>query len=209
MSYGQYPGKLLEVKPLPNDLNYDIYSSLIGLLATNGASLQLGYMWFWDYSTVYLRLSHPNPVFLTWLVNYFQSPGFNFQGKYSNKVSSSNSIQVGSLPSILCYILWLHWNEQGVNVFPLHFAHYFSIRTLAFWAMRNGQWTGNSFLIHVGGLNDSEKAELMSLIKNKLGFDSRLTMKMSKLAISNPSALVEQLKPFFHSSQMHRLEKRS
>lgn len=75
--------------------------------------------------------------------------------------------------------------------------------------MRNGQWKGNAFIIHVNRLNESEKALLISLIKDKLGYDSHLTMKNTKLAISSPAKLVQELKPLFHESQLHRLIKKS
>ncbi len=135
MSGGKYSSDELPILPVPEDLDFDEYSSLMGLLATNGASLQLGYNWYWDFRTVYLRLSYPDIVFLKWLVGLFHSTHFYFVGQTINNVSSSNSIQVGSLPSEMCYILWLHWNEVGTYVLPFHFAEYFSIRTLATWAM--------------------------------------------------------------------------
>lgn len=208
MGYGKYPSKTLSLEEVPGDLDFNMYSSLMALLATNGASLQLGYKWYWDYKTVFLRLSHTDPTFVAWLAHLFHSPHFDFSGKGYVPVSSSKTLQVSCLPSAMCYILWLHWNECGINVLPLHFADYFSIRTLAFWAMRNGQWTNNAFLIHVGRLNAEEKALLISLIKDKLGYESRLTMGNNKLAILDPAKLTAELKPFFHVSQLYRLNKK-
>ena len=182
----------------------------MGLLATNGASLQQGYMWHWDYTSVYLRLSHPEFEFLDWLADFFTGLGLSFENKDYIKVSSSRSIQLGSLPSHLCFVLWLHWNESTINMLPYHFAEYFSIHTLAFWAMRNGQWTGNTFNIVVGTrMSDFEKSLLMTLIKDKLGFDSHLIRHGKTLAIHNGNLVASHLKPYFHSSQMHRLEKSS
>jgi hypothetical protein len=208
MGAGEYSPKSLSLEEVPNDLDFNMYSSLMGLLAANGASLQLGYNWYWNYKTVYLRLSHTDPIFLAWLAHFFHCSHFDFSGKEYVSVSSSKTLQLGCYPSAMCYILWLHWNECGINVLPLHFADYFSIRTLAFWSMRNGQWTNNSFLIHVGRLNAEEKALLMSLIKDKLGYESRLTMGNNKLAILDPAKLAEELKPYFHQSQLYRLNKK-
>lgn len=208
MGGGKYKDKLLSILPLPDNLNFEVYSSLMGLLATNGASLQLGFNWYWDYKTVFLRLSHPDPQFLWWLTNFFHSDVIDFIGKEQKPISTSNSKQVSSIPTNLCYILWLHWNEVGIHVLPVHFAHFFSIHTLAFWAMRNGQWSGQLFYIHVGRLNDQEKALLIALIQDKLGYSSKLAMNGNKLAIDNPAKLVLELKPLFHYTQLHRLVKK-
>lgn len=203
-----HPDKKIPVAPLPDDLNTVTYSGLMGLLATNGASFQLGFMWFWDYKTVFLRLSHTNFEFLKWLCDIFDSDEFDFEGKQFKQVKASGSFQLSCLPSTLCFILWQHWNEQGIHILPVHFAQYFSIHTLAMWSMRNGQWTGQTFLIHVNRLNAEEKDLLISLIKEKLGYESYLTMQATKLAISNPAKLVQELKPLFHESQLHRLNKK-
>jgi hypothetical protein len=209
MGGGEYRLKQLQVLPVPDDLDFVKYSTLMGYLATNGASLQLGKNWFWDYSTVYLRLAHTSYEFLYWLVGELHHrPHFVFADKNFNRMSSSNSIQIGTIPSHMCYILWLHWNQVGIHLLPHHFEHYFSINTLASWAMRNGQRTGNVFMIHVSRLNDNEKALLISLIKDKLGYDSYLTMKGNKLSISSPDKLVKELTPFFHESQLYRLVKK-
>lgn len=74
--------------------------------------------------------------------------------------------------------------------------------------MRNGSWRGNTFLIQVSMLNSTEKELLITLLKNKLGLESYLTMSSKKLAISNPELIAQKLKPLFHSSQLHRLVKR-
>lgn len=207
--HGEYPVKRRELLPIPKNLDFDMYSSLMGLLATNGASLQLAKNWYWTYSFVYLRLAHPNYDFLYWLVSTFSSRHFPFNKKGFNRVSSSNSINIGSVPSWTRYIMWLHWNEVNIHLLPHHFEEYFSIRTLASWAIRNGIRTGNVFIIHVSRLNEAEKTLLITLIRNKLGYDSYLTMKNTKLAINNPEALVRQLKPLFHESQLYRLVKKT
>lgn len=198
--------KILRVERIPGELDFVLYSSLMGMLATGGASLQLGKNWHFNYRTVYLRLSNSDFSFLSWLTSFFQCSYFDFSSKSPYKVVGSQTNQIGTIPTNMCYILW--WYEEGVHLLPFHFAQYFSIHTLAFWAMRNGQWNGNTFLIHVGRLNEVEKQLLMSLIKDKLGYESKLTMKNTKLAISNPAKLVEELKPLFHESQLYRLVKK-
>lgn len=119
----------------------------------------------------------------------------------------SNTKHYYSLPSHLGYIIWRYWNQMG-KILPSHFAEFFSIHTLAFWAMRNGQWKWNQFIIHVNRLNLEEKELLQLLIKEKLGYVSKLTMNGTKLAISNPEKLVKELRPLFHESQLYRLEKK-
>jgi len=208
MGGGNNENRAIDLEDMPENLDFD-YSSLMGLLATNGASLQLGKNWHWDYHTVYLRLSHTNLEFLHWISHMFNGPHFPFGKKFYYKVESSNTMQIGAKPSRMAYILWLHWNDSDIHLLPNHFSEYFNIRTLATWAMRNGQWKGNAFIIHVNRLNESEKALLISLIKDKLGYDSHLTMKDTKLAISSPAKLVQELKPLFHDSQLHRLIKKS
>ncbi|MBP1357768.1 MAG: hypothetical protein JZD40_04690 [Sulfolobus sp.] len=96
-------------------------------------------MWHWDYKIVFLRLSHPDVDFLFFLASYFHCVYFDFKGKDQLSNNHSKSILVSTIPSTICYILWLHWYEVGVHILPFHFAKYFSINTLAFWAMRNGQ----------------------------------------------------------------------
>lgn len=206
----KYARKLLMLEPIPGDLLYNQYSFLMGFLCTNGASFKLGFNWFWDYRTVYLMLSHVNSDFLDWLCDIISySPNhFNFDDKPIKEHRTSNSQQLASFPSHMCYILWLHWNEEGINLLPGHFSHYFSLYTLAAWAMKNGQWSGNFFYIHISRLNFEEKELLKSLIENKLGFTSHFSHGNSKLAIHSPEELIALIKPQFHESQLHRLSKK-
>jgi hypothetical protein len=204
MGAGKYPEKDIKVQDMPSDLDPVLYSALMRLLATNGAGLRLGMNWYWDYRTVYLRLRHTDLAFLEWLGHYF-SDVFDFTGKFLIPYKTSKSFTLSSLPSVECFIIWQHWFEQGINVLPLHFRDYFSIHTLAFWSMRNGQWKWNQFYIHVGTLNHAEKELLQQLIKEKLGYESKLAMNNTKLAIQNPEKLVAELRPLFHESQLHRL----
>lgn len=44
-------------------------------------------------------------------------------------------------------------------------------------------------------LEDFDKEVLMTALKEKCGLDSKLTMKGTKLAISNPVLVVEKLRP--------------
>lgn len=56
-------------------------------------------------------------------------------------------------------------------------------------------------------LEDIDKEVLMTALKEKCGLDSKLTIKKTKLAISNPVLVVEKLRPLFHESQLYRLDK--
>lgn len=205
----KYQRKALMLEPIPEDLHYNKYSFLMGFLCTNGATFKLGYNWFWDYRTVYLMLSHVNSDFVDWLADILYSPRhFNFDDKSVKKHRTSNSQQLATVPSYMCYVLWLHWNEEGINLLPGHFSHYFSFYTLRAWAMKNGQWSGKYFYIHISRLNSEEKELLKSLIETKLGYTSHFSHGNSKLAIHSPEKLVEAIKPAFHESQLHRLVKK-
>ena len=75
--------------------------------------------------------------------------------------------------------------------------------------MRNGQYKNNVFLIQVSMLTERDKEVLMLALKDKCGMSSRLTMKGTRLAITNPELVVAKLRPLFHTSQLHRLNKKS
>ena len=73
--------------------------------------------------------------------------------------------------------------------------------------MRSGKYSGNYFYIHVSMLTDADKGVLMLALQQKCGLDSKVTMKGTRLAISNPTLVVSKLRPLFHESQLYRLEK--
>jgi len=101
----------------------------------------------------------------------------------------------------------MHWQHEGLHLLPIHFEEYFDWITLAFWAMRNGQWTNNYFVIGVSRLNASERQRLIDVLQSKLGLSSKLIMGGKKLAISDPQRVVDNISPHFHGSQLHRLSK--
>ncbi len=73
--YGKNGYSKIEEIPDPNDdpgvLPYNLYSALMGLLMSSGASLQPGpYNWWFPESTV-LRLNSTSKEFLEWLIQYF------------------------------------------------------------------------------------------------------------------------------------------
>ena len=107
--------------------------------------------------------------------------------------------------SYYLYILRMHWKHEGINLLPTHFEEYFEWSTLAFWAMRNGQYLNNSFVIGVSRLISSEKDRLISILESKLGLVSKLTMAGKRLAISDPILVIDKIRPYFHSSQLSRL----
>lgn len=179
----------------------------MGLLATNGGKLIPGANWYWYPRTIVLKLSHTNLNFLQWLMDYF-SPLFTFTNTPKPvNATGSRSFRVISVASELAIQIWAHWNDESLNgVLPHHFSHsqrssvlrtfgYFSLYTLAFWAMQSGKYSGNYFYIQVSMLEDFDKEVLMTALKEKCGLDSKLTMKGTKLAISNPVLVVEKLRP--------------
>lgn len=182
---------------LPEWVPFQLYSSLMGLLMTSGASLGHGPNWYWHPDSIILKMSNRNLEFLKWLISYF-APMFRFPNSY---YQSSTTWVVNTAASFLCLIIYVHWKDITLKgILPSHFAEYFSIHTLAFIAMRNGQYLNNTFAIGISKLTLEDKILLMKLIESKLGYSSKLTMKDKRLAISNPESLVKELRPLFHKS---------
>jgi hypothetical protein len=199
--------RAVEPEPLPDTVPFEVYSSLMGMLASSGASLVPGPNWYWYPETIVLKLSNTNLEFLHWLMEYF-SCMFSFDNTPKLNNLHSQSYRVFSSASSLALAIWAHWNDEYLTTnLPLHFAHYFSWHTLAFWAMKSGKYSGNYFYIHVSRLAAQDKQLLITLLKSKCGLDSKLTMKGNKLAISNPTLVVDKLRPLFHESQLYRLAK--
>ena len=73
--------------------------------------------------------------------------------------------------------------------------------------MRNGQWLNNHFVIGVSPLNSNERQRLITVLESKFCLDSKLVMGGKKLAISDPQRVVDHISRYFHSSQLHRLNK--
>jgi hypothetical protein len=73
--------------------------------------------------------------------------------------------------------------------------------------MRNGQWINNRFVIGVSPLDPAERQRLIVVLKSKLDLDSKLVMGSKKLAISDAQRVVDHISPYFHTSQLHRLNK--
>jgi len=74
--------------------------------------------------------------------------------------------------------------------------------------MRNGQYHNNSFVIGISRLDTSDKLRLITVLESQLGLKSKLTMGSKKLAISDPDRVIKHIKPYFHSSQLPRLERK-
>lgn len=73
--------------------------------------------------------------------------------------------------------------------------------------MRNGQYTNNLFIIGISRLDRNEKLRLIAILQSKLGLESYVTMNGARLAIKDPQKVVDNITPFFHPSQLHRLVK--
>ena len=190
-------------------LPVSLYAALMGLLCSSGATLLKGpHNWHFPRSTV-LKLSSTDVVFLQWLADTF-SPWLEWNAiRNASLKGASSSLAAVSLDSFYLYILRMHWQHDGLHLLPTHFEEYFDWITLAFWAMRNGQWLNNHFVIGVSRLDAGERQRLIDILQSKLGLDSKLVMGGKKLAISDPKRVVENISPHFHSSQLHRLTKMS
>ncbi|MBC9708944.1 MAG: hypothetical protein H9W80_06820 [Enterococcus sp.] len=213
---GNKPRTLVEeVIPMPyNDpdasketLPRQLYAALMGLLCTSGATIMKGpHNWHFPRSTV-LKLSSTDLVFLQWLMDLF-TPYLEWNPiRNASLKGASSSLAAVSLDSFYLYILRMHWQHEGLHLLPIHFEEYFDWITLAFWAMRNGQWTNNYFVIGVSRLNVSERQRLIDVLESKLGLSSKLIMGGKKLAISDPQRVVDNISPHFHGSQLYRLSK--
>lgn len=198
--------KRLYLKPLPNNLSPTVYSSLIGLLASSGASIDKGPNWWWFPNSVLLKLSSTNISFLRFMAEYFHGP-FDFSGNlpYTHSIGSK-SISVISNTSNLCVNIWAHWNREGIKFLPRHFEEYFSWHTLAFWRIRNGQLNKNRFILGISRLAETDKIRLINVLNDKLNLKSNLTINGKKLSIQEPELIVKNIKPIFHRSQISRIE---
>lgn len=158
--------------------------------------------WFLDSKT--LRFTSTD---VDWHVVGVFREYFEFEATPTSHSKSSGSMKYVSSASKLCHIIWCHWNEDNIEFLPLHFEYYFSIYTLAFWAMRNGQWTNKKFIIYVGRLSENDKQRLIDVLKAKLGLESKLIRNGKMLSISDGQRAVGQMYSIFHGTQKHRLEK--
>lgn len=75
--------------------------------------------------------------------------------------------------------------------------------------MRNGGYVNNYFMIGISRLNGAEKERLIAVLQSKLCLESHITMGGRRLAIHNPELIVSKLRPYFHSSQLYRLERKA
>lgn len=188
------------------------YEALIGLLCSSGRNLARGpNCWHYPRSTV-LELSSSNLDFLQWLVEFFSEVLTWNPIRNSSLTGASASITCISNTSRFLYILRMHWYHEGLHLLPIHFEQYFTWITLAFWAMRNGQYSKNFFVIGVSRLNVEEQLRLIAVLRDKLGLESHITMGgfiLKRLAISDPELVISQIRPYFHTSQLHRLVRKS
>lgn len=187
----------------PNVFSLTAYEALMGLLCSSGANLARGpNCWHYPRSTI-LKLSSSDLGFLKWLISQFSDTlGWN-PIRNSSITGASASITCLSHTSFFLYILRMHWYHEGLYFLPVHFEQYFSWITLAFWAMRSGQY---SFLIGISRLNTVEQ---LPVLKDKLGLESHITMSGKKLSISDPELVVNKIRPHFHASQLHRLVRKA
>ena len=132
---------------------------------------------------------------------------FEFYDTPTIHSKSSRSIKYISSPSKLCHILWCHWNDDNIEFLPIHFEYYFSAYTLAFWSMRNGQWTNKKFIIYVGRLSENDKKRLIDVLQVKLGLESKLIRNNKMLAITDGKRAVALMYSIFDGTQKYRLEK--
>lgn len=195
-----------------NDFNppYILYSALMGLLMSSGASLHksMYFLWFWEKEghVIHLTLSNTDLSMLEWLISKFNwLPHINLLANSILINNGSGSNYVNSAPSNWLFIVWQNWNSNLANVLPTHFAFYFSVHTLAFWAMRSGKWENNRFVLNVGKLTLADKELLVTLLKTKLDLDAYFTK--TRFQIRNPEKVVALIKPLFHESQLYRLER--
>jgi len=201
-----YPLTRLPSDKEENHLPYSYYSALIGLLASSGARLEHGPNWWWYLDSKVLRFTSTNLEWLEYVTNVF-SKYFEFYDTPTIHSKSSGSIKYISSPSKLCHILWCHWNDDNIEFLPIHFEYYFSAYTLAFWSMRNGQWTNKKFLIYVGRLSENDKKRLIDVLQVKLGLESKLIRNNKMLAITDGKRAVALMYSIFDGTQKHRLEK--
>lgn len=192
-----YPGRD------PNVLPYELYSGLMGLLCTSGASLSLGAKHYWFPKTTILRLSNSNQEVLVWMGSLF-SPYITWTD--AGLRQTANSYQLLSIATDYLYILRQHWGHSELTHFlPDHFEYYFSAVTMAFWVMRNGKFRSGVFQISVSRLNTEEIGRVIAVLHSKLCVISDMDKAGNVLYIRNTEVLFPLIRPYMHSSQLYRL----
>ena len=156
-----------------------------------------------DGGVIHFGLSSTDVEFLLFLRDSFQCSAINFQGK--KVCDNPNSFRLHSKPSVWLVIVWQNWKADGIDILPTHFSIFFSIYTLAFWAMRSGHWLDNRFELHASRLATADKILVVSLLKDKLGLEAYYTS--TRVIIKNPALVSSMLRPHFHASQLYRLER--
>ncbi len=71
--------------------------------------------------------------------------------------------------------------------------------------MRSGHWFDNHFELHATKLSTADKILVVGLLKDKLGLEAYYTT--TRIMIKNPALVESRLRPYFHASQLYRLEK--
>jgi len=205
---GEGKSKSYPLVPLSSEdhLPFIYYSALMGLLASSGARLEHGPNWWWYLDSKVLRFTSTNLDWLNYVTDIFRKY-FEFDTTPTIHSKASGSFKYVSSSTRLCLILWCHWNDRYIEFLPLHFEYYFSVYTLAFWAMRNGQWTNKKFIIYVGRLSERDKKRLINIMQAKLGLESKLIRNGKILSITDGQRAVAIMYSIFHGTQKHRLEK--
>jgi hypothetical protein len=134
-------------------------------------------------------------------LRYFFSPYFSFHSESFKAYAPQRISRIYSTyPSKLAFVLWCHWHDDMIDFLPLHFEYYFSVHTLAFWAMRSGSWEGNKYYLHIGRLSDVDKSRLINVLMSKYGLEAKLVANNERLAIANAPHVVKLISPYVMSS---------
>lgn len=186
-------------------LPYHLYSALMGLLCTSGASLSPGSHHYWFPTVTALRLSNSDLDLLKWMVDML-SPFIEWTA--AGLVQTANSFRAISKHSDYLYTLRQHWGHSALRHFlPDHFEYYFSAYTIAFWVMRNGKWMSGVFQISVFRLDAEEVTRLITILNSKLGVTAEASKNGNHLYIRNPDVLFPLIRPLMHASQLYRLDR--
>lgn len=97
----------LPLEPIPEGMPFEVYSSLMGLLASAGACLDKGPNWWIFINSTVLKLTFKDTELLE-LMRLFFGPYFRFP-KVSHLANKTRSSQrYISQPCLLSFNLWCH-----------------------------------------------------------------------------------------------------
>ena len=88
----------------------------------------------------------------------------------------------------------LFLDKDNNKTIPVNIADYLTPRSLAFWIMDDGNWTGNGILLHTNSFSKDDNLKLISILKTKFDINSNLRKKYNSYIIYIKADFVKKVK---------------